>query len=94
MLLFPFKAYIFMGFPFLALCHRLHGIVQPHFYGYPEEANALVSAAYLVCLKVLAVGALAQAAFARRSSAIQTLLFVLLGLLYYWGLWPWGTVRR
>ena len=83
-----------MGLPFLALSRLCKSIVQPRFYGYPEEATLLVSTGYILCLLMLLIGALLQAIVARRGRSIQTLGFFVLGIVFLWLLWPWGMMRR
>jgi hypothetical protein len=93
--LFPFKVYVVSGAPFLKICYWLKDKVQPHFYGYPEEADFCVSAGYVLCLTVLLLGALVQGIFCqRRAAAITTLVVGAIGWCFLRALWPWGMAGR
>lgn len=94
MMLFPFKSYVVMGLPFLAVCLLSKEIIQPRFYGCPEEATCFVSVGYVLCVAVLLAGALVQAVFSRPGSCLRTIGFVLVGLAFFVLLWPWGSLRR
>ena len=94
MVLFPFKSYVVMGLPFLEICRLAKEIIQPRFYGYPQEATFFVAAGYVLCTAVLVVGAWVQAVLSDRESCLRTIGFVLLGLAFFGALWPWGLVGR
>lgn len=96
LVLFPFKVYVMIGFPFLMLCRWAKEIIQPQFYGYPEEAFSFVSSGYLLSSFVLLSGAFLQFIFGRRSNATQTLLFLALACVFLFAMrpWAWGMARR
>lgn len=94
MVLFPFKSYVVMGLPFLAVCRWSKGIIQPRFYGYPEEATFSVSAGYVLCVAVLLTGAMLQAVFIRPGNCLRTIGYALLGIAFLGALWPWGMIGR
>ena len=94
LVLFPFKTYVVAAFPFLLLCRWCKEMIQPRFYGYPEEATQCVSTGYVLCVGVLLCGAAVQAIGCRPGSATRTVAFVLLGLLFLKALWPWGMMGR
>jgi hypothetical protein len=94
LVLFPFKVYVAMAFPFLILCQLLHGLVRSQFYGDPDGAQIAVFIGNAISVIVLLPGALLQAMICRRGSAIRTRAFlaagILMPLLYVLGL----TLRR
>jgi hypothetical protein len=79
LVLFPFKAYVAMGFPFLILRELVHHVVQPHVYGDPEGALAVVLQGYAISSMILLPGALLQTLNCRWGSALKTCAFFVVG---------------
>ncbi len=91
LVLFPFKAYVLMGFPVLVLIRAWFGRSVPSYVRYPEATYA-VCQGYLLCVVVFLLGATLQATICRRGSAAVTLGFLMLTFLILAILWPWGMV--
>jgi len=93
--LFPFKVYVVMAMPFLWLARSAIRLIDPEFvYLRFPEATYAISQVYVLCLAVLVVGALAQALFSRRGRSSSTVLVFLLGVVFFYGLRPWGMFGR
>ena len=88
---FPFKAYILLSYPFLVACVVL---MRPHHYTSYPEATLAVSLGYISCLAILLFGSLVQAVVCQRGRASQTILFFFLGCLIFWCFKPWGAIGR
>ena len=80
LILFPFKAYVAMGAPFLCLCIIVHGVVQPQYYGNPDDALAAVQVGYAASLVVLLPAATWQTITRQGRSAFQTWIFIVAGV--------------
>jgi len=95
LLLFPFKVYVVMAMPFLWLARLAIRLIDPQFaYLRFPEATYAISQVYVLCLAVLLVGALVQGLFSRRGRSSSTVLVFLLGVVFFYGLRPWGMVGR
>ena len=93
LVLFPFKAYVIMGLPFLLVSRACwHAMVPAARYYRATEATLAVSEGYALSLLVLLVGALLQSVICRRGCATQTLVYFGFGVIFFWQLWPWGLV--
>jgi len=93
--LFPFKLYVLMATPFLLLARWLYRLLLPQFaYLRFPEATRAISEGYLFCLGVLLVGALVQALFSSRGHSTQTMRVMVLGVVFFYVLRPWGMFGR
>ncbi len=88
---FPFKAYVLLSYPFLVTCIVL---MRPDRYVRYTEATFAVSQGYVLCLAILLFGSLVQAVFCQRGRASQTIIFFFLGCLIFWSFRPWGAIGR
>jgi hypothetical protein len=95
LLLFPFKLYVLIAMPFLWLSCLAFRFVEPRFVHlrFPEGTSA-ISEGYVLCLSMLLFGALGQALFSQRGRSTQTVFTLVVGILFFWMLWPWGTIGR
>ncbi len=93
LVLFPFKVYVLIAVPFLWAWRALHAFFASDLVRI-SRADVLwpISAGFAACLAILLAGALLQALFSERGRSTQTLLVFLVGLCFFWSLWPWGAI--
>lgn len=89
--LFPFKAFVALGVPLLALVRLVFAGIPP-WYGYSNVALAVMLGYHLSVL-VLLLGTVAQACFRHPGSALRTAGFLALGLWLDWIAMHWATIR-
>jgi len=76
-LLFPFKAYVALGVPFLWLCEFVHEAFQSQYYGNPGGALQAVFNGYAISSVALLSGAIWQNFIRRGGCAAQTWKFLI-----------------
>ena len=84
LVLFPFKTYIFVAFPFVWLCVKFATLFHP--VGRElGDVLFIIYLGYLFSIAILILGSLLQALVCRSGRATQTIYFILLGfVLLFW----------
>ena len=77
LILFPFKAYVTMGAPFLWICEFVHGVLRSQYYGNPGGALQAVFKGYAISTAALLFGAIWQNFTRRGGCAPQTWKFLI-----------------